>query len=92
MVIIYGYFELLVTGGIYSDLNNSGLKSFLGANIKFKNPIKVDSTPSIYILQPALSDYFIIKEECLLQNYSRQAADYKWKLRSAKDFKTLNSL
>ncbi|GAA5812882.1 hypothetical protein MFLAVUS_006341 [Mucor flavus] len=96
MVILYGRLELLVTGGIYGDTKSSSLKSFLGAPLKIKRPTNSDSEPNIYLVQRELPEGHIIKEERLLQNYSRQSAHYKWGFRSTrfsvKGFTTLNPL
>jgi hypothetical protein len=93
VVILYGRFEFLVTGGIYSNTKDHHLRSFLGSSFKIKSTIDEDCKTSIYILG---SPCDIHKEERLLQNYSRRAANYKWGLRSkrfmVKGFGTLNPL
>ncbi|KAG1464952.1 hypothetical protein G6F56_004979 [Rhizopus delemar] len=96
MVLLYGRFEFLVTGGIYGNIHDGCLKSFLGASLNVKTSIDEDeASPTIYILESPLSDN-IYREERLLQNYSRRAACYKWGIRSTrfaiKGFGTLNSL
>ncbi|KAI7900363.1 uncharacterized protein BX663DRAFT_554248 [Cokeromyces recurvatus] len=46
VMFLYGRFEFLVTGGIYGNIHDSGLKSFLGASFKIKTPADEDSTTS----------------------------------------------
>lgn len=96
MIILQGRAELLVTGGILGCSKNDNMNFFLGANLKFKKHIDSSSEQYVYILQESLPDTRIIKEERLLQNYSRRGANYKWALRSfrfcEKGFRTTNPL
>lgn len=96
MVILYGRIELMVSGGIYGDVNNNNVKFFLGANMKLTRPVDAESRLDVYVLRSTLTDDLVLKEERLLQNYVRPASNYKWGFRSTrfclKGFKTLNPL
>ncbi|KAI9248346.1 hypothetical protein EDC94DRAFT_589488 [Helicostylum pulchrum] len=67
--------KLLVTGGIYGYSNTGEIKSFPGANLKVTKPINTEAATNIYLANLFHSDIFC--EERLLQNYARQALNYR---------------